>query len=263
MSMKMNKGILITVRTNSVRLPQKALVEFSEGLMTIEYLIDRIKFSENADKIILCTTNNIEDNILIEIAKKYNIDYFRGSEKDKLVRWKDASDKFDIEFIVTADGDDLFIDPKLIDISFDQLENGNADFIHSTGIICGSFTYALRRSALQKVCQIKNTTDTEMMWVYFTDTGIFNVEELKNVPSNYFRHDIRMTLDYPEDLDFFKTVISKSKNKNKYLTLNEIINVIDNNPSIKNINYFRQNDFLINQKTKTNLQIKDVFHEKS
>ena len=40
---------------------------------------------------------------------------------------------------------------------------------------------------------IKDTNDTEMMWVYFTDTGLFNVQELENVPEVYKRDDIRMT----------------------------------------------------------------------
>ncbi len=252
----MNKGVFITVRTNSMRLPQKALIDLSDGLTTIEYLIKRVKHSTKADKIILCTTNEIEDNVLVDIAIRNEIDYFRGSVEDKLQRWKGASERFNIDYIVTADGDDLFCEPKLFDFAFDQFEKSSPDFIQCTGIICGAFTYGIKADALKKVCQIKDSSETEMMWVYFTDTGLFNVEELKNVSSKYFRDDIRMTLDYPEDLEFFRSIISKSEQDNKYLYLDDILHIIDSNPELKKINYFRQKEFLLNQKINNNLKLK-------
>ena len=252
----MNNGIFITVRTNSTRLPQKALMELSDGLTTIEYLIQRVKNSKKADNIILCTTNKSEDDILVDIAINNNINYFRGSVEDKLQRWLGAASKFSIDYIVTADGDDLFCEPKLIDYAFEQFEKNDSDFLMCTGIICGAFTYGIKTNALMKVCQIKDSNKTEMMWVYFTDTGLFKVEELNNVAKKYFRDDIRMTLDYSEDLIFFKSVIDEAKNINNYLHLDDILNVIEENPKLKDINYFRQNDFLQNQKEKTFLKIK-------
>ncbi|HEC29048.1 MAG TPA: hypothetical protein ENI65_05630, partial [Gammaproteobacteria bacterium] len=50
-------AIFITVRTQSTRLPAKALKPIN-GMPTIEYLIKRMKHSRNADAIILCTTEN-------------------------------------------------------------------------------------------------------------------------------------------------------------------------------------------------------------
>ena len=97
-----------------------------------------------------------------EIAESKKIKFFRGSEKDKLERWNKACIKFDVDFFVTADGDDLFCEPKFIDKAFNQfLDNNEIDFIHCPGIICGSFTYGIKSKALKKVCEIKNTDDTE------------------------------------------------------------------------------------------------------
>ncbi len=52
----MKNGILLTVRTNSTRLPQKALKKLNNNLMTIEFLVNRLKkkFNNKID-IILCT----------------------------------------------------------------------------------------------------------------------------------------------------------------------------------------------------------------
>ena len=257
----MTNGIFITVRTNSTRLHNKALINLANGLMTIEYVISRIKHCQTDCRIILCTTTNSEDIILETIAHKYNILCFRGSENDKLSRWYAAAKKFNINYIATVDGDDIFAEPLLIDLAFKQLNDNRLDFIKGdhTGLVCGAFTYAFTYNALQRVCNLKGDYDTEMMWVYFTDTGIFNIEELKDAPKEFYRNDIRMTLDYKEDLDFFNAVLDKSETNSKegYLPLYEILNIIDNNPSIKDINFFRQEQWKTNQENNTRLIVKN------
>ena len=69
-----------------------------------------MKNTKVAEKIILCTTKRKDDDILCEIAKNKNIDYFRGSEEDKLMRWYGACKYHNIENFVNVDGDDIFFD---------------------------------------------------------------------------------------------------------------------------------------------------------
>lgn len=255
----MKKAIFITVRTGSSRLPNKCLLEIN-GKTTIEHLIDRMKRSKKADIIVLCTTKLKEDDILCEIAKKNSIKYYRGSAEDKLMRWHEAAKIFDVEFLVTGDGDDLFYEPELVDLAFDQYEKNQPDFIEGKGIICGSFTYAIKASALEKVCEVKDTEDTEMMWVYFTATGLFKTEELRNVPAVFKRPEIRMTMDYQDDFKFFKIIIEHfSSEKNVNFTLRDIIGFLDKNPEIVKINQYLQEKYLKNQKKKTKLVLKAGF----
>jgi spore coat polysaccharide biosynthesis protein SpsF (cytidylyltransferase family) len=94
------------------------------------------------------------------------------------MRWLKAAEKFNVEFFVTADGDDLFCEPELIDMAFKQYEKNHPDFIEYDELPCGSFTYGIKVSALRKACAIKDTADTEMMWVYFIQTGLFKIEKL-------------------------------------------------------------------------------------
>ena len=209
----MNKSVFITVRTSSSRLKNKALLEI-KGKSTIEHLIDRMLYGYSGgmipgiDNIVLCTTTKVEDDVLCELAVKKGIDYVRGSEDDKLSRWLLACKTYDVDFFVTADGDDLFCDPHLIELALKQYKRTNSDFIKSSGLAIGAFTYGIKREALEKVCAIKTNDETEMMWVYFEDTNLFKVEELQNVPDVYKRQTIRMTLDYEDDFKFFYKVIS-------------------------------------------------------
>ena len=185
----------------------------------------------------LCTTELPEDDLLCEIATRNGIEYHRGSVSDKLERWNGACHEYGIDFFVTADGDDLFCDPEMMDLAFTQYAaDGSIDFIKSDDVVCGSFTYGIKHAALKKVCEIKDTDDTEMMWVYFTETGLFNVHDLQDIPDHILRKDIRMTLDYQEDFDFFKNVIDFFDDTS--YTMKEILAYLDSNPSVKEINYF-------------------------
>jgi spore coat polysaccharide biosynthesis protein SpsF len=238
-------------------LPRKALIEIS-GKTTIERLIDRVKLSKRADFIVLCTTVLKEDDVLCTIAQRNGILFHKGSVNDKLDRWKGAAQKYDVEFFVTADGDDLFCDPELIDLAFDQYESQNPDFIEGKDLICGSFTYGIKTSALEKVCDIKGTDETEMAWVYFKDTGLFRTAMLENVPVIFCRPEIRMTLDYPDDLKFFKSIIEHfATEKKDAFTLRDIVAYLDKNPEVIQINQHLQEMFLANQKAKTMLVLKN------
>ena len=171
-------------------------------------------------------------------------------------RWYGAAKKYNVEFFVTADGDDLFCEPELIDLAFKQYMENNADFIEGQNVPCGAFTYGIKTEALKKVCEIKGTADTEMMWTYFKDTNLFKCEKLKNIDVFYKRPEIRMTLDYPEDFKFFTTVINHFSRNKKYFNLRAIISYLDKHPEVIRINQHLQEIFLANQRKKTKLIIK-------
>ena len=247
------KAIFITVRTGSTRLPNKALIDI-HGRPTIEQLIRRVSRSKKKDIIVLCTTELPADDVLCDIARRNGIDFFRGSVNDKLERWRGAAEKFGVEFFVTADGDDLFCEPELLDLGFAQYEERQPDFIEAPHLVCGSFTYGLKTSALQKVCQIKDTEDTEMMWVYFKDTGLFKCELLMDAPAIFRHPEIRMTLDYEDDFKFFKAIYDHFYTED--FTLRDIMLFLERNPEVVKINQYLQQQFLDNQKKKTKLVIK-------
>ena len=252
----MNKGIIITVRSDSSRLQKKCYKKILDRY-SIEYVIDQAKKSKLADVVVLCTTELTEDDNLCKIASDNGIEFYRGSVQDKLDRWMGACLKYNIDFFVTADGDDLFCDPELMDMAFCQYEKSQSsvDFIKSDDVVCGSFTYGIKSEALYKVCDIKDTTDTEMMWVYFTETGLFNVEDLENIPKIFLRKDIRMTLDYQEDFEFFKRVIEYFGGNE--FTSEELFDYLDDNKDVIEINYFLENMWKENQVNKTKLILKD------
>ncbi|MBP7552166.1 MAG: hypothetical protein KA885_01975 [Spirochaetes bacterium] len=254
----MKKAVFITVRSDSTRLPGKAYKEIL-GKSVIELIMLRAKLIKNADMVVVCTTEREIDNQIIDISKNVKIFNFRGSLEDKLDRWLGAAKKYNIDYFATFDGDDLLCDPYLIDLGLTQIEIENLDFLKAPdGLAIGSFTYCIKVKALEKVCSIKDTNDTEMMWTYFEDTGLFNVGKLKVTEKLFFDKDIRLTLDYQEDFDFFTSVFNHFNNNENKIPLIEIMKYLKNNPGIVKINSSKHEEWKNNQIKKTKLVLKGI-----
>ncbi|MHA1482922.1 MAG: cytidylyltransferase domain-containing protein [Candidatus Heimdallarchaeaceae archaeon] len=230
----MKTAIFLSIREKAIRLPKKVLLEI-KGKTITEHLIDRLKTAKLPDEIVLCTSTHRDDNVLVDIAKEQEIQYFRGSEDDKLDRYLKAAEKFRIDFILVVDGDDIFCDPEHIDKIIEKFKDTDADFLMCKDLPEGITSFGVKYEALKKVCQIKQETDTEVWGGYFTDTGLFKVEYLE-VEEELRRPELRMTLDYQEDFEFFKTVFDKLYVLDKIFTLREIIQLIKKEPWIAEIN---------------------------
>ena len=106
---------VIQARTDSKRLANKVLKEIEDTPM-ICHIINRIKRSRNVEQIILATTDNNSDKILLDIAEKFKIIGFAGDEDDVLERFFDAATSFSADPIVRITGDCPLVDPELLDI---------------------------------------------------------------------------------------------------------------------------------------------------
>lgn len=230
----MKSAIFITARTKSTRLPKKVLLEV-RGKTIIEHLIDRLKAAKLPDLIVLCTSTNPNDDILVEIAKKNGIEYFRGSEDDVLDRFSKAAALFNVDFIVVTWGDELFCDPEYVDKTIELFKKTNADFIKCEELPLGTYSYGLKVEALNKACRMKAETDTEIWGGYFTESKGFNIQILKVDNEELRRPEIRITLDYPEDFVLVKEIFDRLY-KGGVFPLKEIVKLLKENPELQEIN---------------------------
>ena len=105
----------IQARMSSSRLPGKVLKKIC-GKPIIEWQIDRINKSILIDEVIVATTENKKDKLIIDLCKSKNVNYWVGSENDVLGRINDAFCSTDSDIHVELYGDSPFIDPSIIDI---------------------------------------------------------------------------------------------------------------------------------------------------
>lgn len=230
----MKSAIFITARLKSGRLPKKLLLPI-EGKAVIHHLIDRLKLAKLPDLIVLCTSTNPQDSPLVQYAKANSIECFRGSEDDVLLRFLEAAKKFSVNFIVVTWGDELFCDAEHIDKVISFFEETYADLILSDTLPLGTYTYGLKVEALERVCAMKKERDTEVWGKYFTESGFFDVRHLP-VEKEFARPDVRITLDYPEDLQLVKEIFARLRASQNTFSLRTILDLLDKNPELRDIN---------------------------
>jgi len=234
----------ITVRTMSDRLPQKTLLSIKNQRI-IEHIIDRAKLIRGLDDVVVCTSDQSEDDILESIAKEKGVPYFRGSLEDKLERFQGAVNKFGADYFLVIDADDLFFDPEIYELAIEQIKKDPCDIIKSPdGLALGAFTFCINASALKQVVESKNTGDTEMYEAFFLKEGRFDVKDLAVIDPIFFNDRVRLTLDYQEDLDFFRRVFDEFPITINNIPLREILKFLNQKPKIAKINLFRHRDYL-------------------
>lgn len=206
----LNFGIIIQARTSSTRYPEKVLKKIDKKNTVLDFQIKRVLNEFKNKYIFIATTTEKKDKKICLIAKKNNVNFFRGSEKNVLKRYIDAAEKFDIKNIVRITADCPFADPKIIDkfitkyfigkfnyvsnVNPPSFPNGFDVEIVSLKLLKKSFkifkdnmnkehvTYAIREKKINKFMKVKS----------------FNFKNSKNL------NHIRLTLDNKKDLKKIK-----------------------------------------------------------
>ena len=237
----------IQARMNSSRLYGKVCLKFEKSKNTLEILIDRLKNSKYANKILIATTTKKNDDKIVRIAKKTNCLYYRGSEKNVLYRLNNATKIKGINCIIQLTGDNPFIDPLIIDYvvkffiknypKYDYVTNNNL-FDKKKSVPLGMIVSVFKVQSLRKISKLANKQEHfEHPVLYFYQEGRkkFKIKNLK-MPNKWCSElNPRITLDTKEDFLFLKKIYNNLKNKDNF-TLIDIFRLLKNKKYYLNIN---------------------------
>ncbi len=247
MRSNMQIGAFIPVRLGSERLPRKHL-QLIQGRPVLQHLLDRVFASKyiDATNVIVCTTCESEDDQLQAIVEKSGARLFRGERDDIIKRFYDALQKYPLDIIAEIDGDDPCIDTLYLDRCIEEImKDVSLDIVLPVGLPTGVASKVFTKHALQHVYQIYGTTknDTGFMW-YFTKTGICKVLEISPESIDHIDDNIRLTLDYPEDLKFFRELFARLYQPGKIFNVRDIVALCKSEPALIKINAGVQKKFV-------------------
>lgn len=230
--------ILIAVRMKSTRLPGKALRIIEDQNIT-EHLIDRLKYCKNVDEVILCTSINPENQVLLDVAEKKGIKAFIGSENDVMKRFIDAVEKFvpDADIIVRVTGDNPLTSPYFIDNAIEHHIKKSADYTSTIELPRGTKGEVINFSALKKAYELaEDSSFSEYMTWYFTENPEFFKIEKAPVDDDMKRPQYRFTVDTPADFELMKKIYKELYIPGSIIPLKKAIKFIDENPNLMKIN---------------------------
>ena len=207
-----NFGIIIEARTGSTRFKKKILKKIYKKTSVLEFLIKRIKNQKKIKKIIVATTTNNNDDIIEQICKKNKIKCFRGSEKNLIKRVSDAAKFYKLSHIVQATSDNPFFDITIFKKLLKVYMSGKYDFASNSLIRTYPIGSDIRIFSVKKLISTSHTVigiKKQHTCYYF----LKNFKKLKYfnlyASKKYIRPNIRITIDFKEDLKLLKIIVSK------------------------------------------------------
>lgn len=234
---------IVTVRNSSTRLPNKAIMIVKDPLRSIDIVIERAK--KTGLPVIVATSTDPSDDIFEDIARQHGVQIFRGSLLNKIKRWHDCFNKFQIENALIVDGDDLANNYEIGSRALSELKSSNFDIITCPeDIVTGFFTYAMKKSAISKLFSVvpDENSNTDVIAKYIEKAKLtITFVTLEDFERN---KNIRLTLDYTDDLEFFRKLYEKIDILENGKS---IIDFLEKNKSIPEINFHKQIEFLNNQ----------------
>ncbi len=147
---------IIQARMGSRRLPGKVMMKIG-GRPLLAYLVERISKARTLDAIVVATTTNPRDNVIIEECERRGIPNFRGSEMDVLGRYVSAARACLADVVVRVTADNPFTDPDSIDRIVDAIVLTKADYAVETNLPVGTTAEALTWESLAFIDSIADT----------------------------------------------------------------------------------------------------------
>jgi len=225
---------IIQARTGSARLPKKVIQKIDNNLTVLDYVIDQVKYSQKIEKIIVATTDLIEDDLICKYANLQKIECFRGSSEDVLDRFYQCAKKYSAKTIVRITADNPLIDPNIIDKIIN--EYNKCDFITNTlertfpyGTEVEVFSFVSLKKAWENA---KKPSEREHVTPFIRNPK--NKFVLKNIKNQKNISNFRYTVDKLEDLQLVKEIIKNISTRPIFLQ--DIIKLNKDKPDIFEIN---------------------------
>jgi len=232
--------VIVQARLGSTRFPKKVISTLGDSTI-IDILIEQIKKADAVDKVVIATTQEPLDDLLVDYCLKKKYDVYRGSALDLLDRHYQCAKEFNPRSISKIPSDVPFVDPEIINKVIKSFFESDLDYVSNLhpptfpdGLDVETFSFdALEKAWKNANKDYEREHTTPYIWDNPKDFKIGSItsDQEKDYFMNY-----RWTIDYEEDLEFIRSVYNGFIKNNPNYNWLELVEFLDYNPSIASIN---------------------------
>lgn len=231
--------IIVQARMTSTRLPGKVLKKVL-GKSLLECQIERLQRVKLAQNIVIATTTNDTDQPIVDLCKKLNVAYFRGSETDVLARYHGAAMAYLADVVVRVTSDCPLIDPQIID----KVIKFYLDYYPEYDYVSNTLRRSYPRGMDTEVFSVKVLNEIFKDAVLQPDREhvtpfIYHHPErfkLANVTSTIDYSNHRWTVDTYEDFELISNIISTLYPVKRLFNMQDCLDLLDKYPEWVRIN---------------------------
>ncbi len=227
---------ILACRNGGSRLYAKPLQNLDEKkqLKIIDYLVSSLKKVRCIDEIVLSISKKKENLEYINIAKKNSLRFILGDDLNVLSRLISAAKLTKATDILRITSESPFPYLENLNNIWIKHSKNNYDATFLDNIIDGcGFEIIKLKSLILSLKQGKKKHKSELCTLYIRENyKKFNINRIY-LNKKFFRKDLRLTVDNPEDLIICKEIYKNFKNKK--ISLDKIIKFLDKKPLLKKL----------------------------
>ena len=230
---------VLACRVQSTRLYGKPLqlLDTKSSVSILDYMLDHLAATPLINETILAISAGEENTPFINLAKKRNLSYVIGEQKDVLGRLISAGKKSnaDIIFRVTTESPFLYMEG-LAKALRQHIKNA-ASLTVFEGLPEGAYFELINLTDLERAhTEGESRHRSELCTLYIHENpSKFKIQTL-SVPKYLTRPDIRITVDWPEDLIVMRELYKALKRPGQFILIQDIIRYIDAHPELYRVN---------------------------
>ena len=197
---------IVQARMGSTRFPNKVMRPIL-GIPMIELLLNRLAQAKQVDRIILATSQDPRNQVLVDHVRGLGYEVYQGSEDDVLDRYYQAACIVKPETVVRITGDCPLADPEIVDHAIIEFHQSNVDYLSNVspptypdGLDVEVFTFKALAKAWESA---KQPYEREHVTPYLTESGKF---QLLGINHTEDQSNKRWTVDEPDDFVIVKNV---------------------------------------------------------
>lgn len=236
----MSTGIIIQARNNSSRLPNKLLLPFYKDAGILEILLSKISMHVSGTPVVLATTKQKTDDVLVDMASRKGVETFRGSESNVLDRFVQAARLHNFDKVVRICSDNPFLDMSSLSFLIQQMKESDYEYwcfstaekLPSILTHYGFWAEGASRQSLEKVAELtRDRFYFEHVTNYlYTHPDSFQIKYNPIDPVIDKEKSIRLTVDTPEDFKLVKLIYEQTKRQGIPENSNSLVEFIKKHP---------------------------------
>ncbi len=232
----MTTAVIVQARMGSTRLPGKVM-EAVQGRPVLAHVLGRCAEIRGGDVVVCAVPDSEESAPLETVARARGAQVYRGSEQDVLGRYLAAARMVGADVVMRITSDCPLIDPDVCGAVLALRAREGADYATNNmprsfplGLDCEAFTTAALAEADRMT---REPYDREHVTPWLRRAPHLKRANLASDRAGLEQH--RWTLDYPEDLDFFRAVFAALPAGSRG-RMDDVLSVMARHPALAGIN---------------------------
>jgi len=233
--------LIIQARMSSTRLPGKSMMPLADKPLVYR-MVERLKKCKQVDEIVIATSDQPEDQVLVELAKELDVAYFKGNLIDVRDRYLEAAEKFQADFVIRIPADNPMPDwneiDKLIEFHLEHNPSGfssNLAQVNNSGYLDGIGAEIFSTKLLKESVSRSNSETVKEhvhrnFFDYSTQTPVDSSWcpiASPMAPAELRRPDIILDVNTMDDYTKIKRIYDHLYPQNPNFSTADVINFID------------------------------------